>query len=305
MTARTRSFHARRGVTLLEVLLAIAILIFVMTMTFWFYSSVLETRDRSTAHANNLQLMRVVLDRVADELRQAVPLTNGGEPGVDGDAESIRIITTRVPTRDVNRDVSLIENDSIGQFDLAVVEYRIARHPDILDEDGYEMALGLNRTEYRVPPKNLVSARTGASFEEITSGEEGEDRVLIEDVEEVGSDDEALIDWTSLYSPDIRWLRFCYFDGAAWWDEWHVTGESPLPQAILITAGFSPKPPFGEEMGYGIEEEFCICQNMDPVECEPLEPDQYSVLVRLPQADPFYRSRVTRESQSLLEELGL
>jgi hypothetical protein len=42
--------------------------------------------------------------------------------------------------------------------------------------------------------------------------------------------------------------------------------------------------------------------NKDPVECLPLAKDQFSTVVRLTGADPLFRSRVSRESQSVLEK---
>ena len=71
-----------------------------------------------------------------------------------------------------------------------------------------------------------------------------------------------------------------------------------------MTVGFEPRPPFGEERGLDeINEEFCTCRNEDPVECEPLARDQYSMVVRLPQSDPLFRSRIVRETQGIIEEL--
>ena len=44
--------------------------------------------------------------------------------------------------------------------------------------------------------------------------------------------------------------------------------------------------------------------NQDPVECRPLLPDQFTAVVRVPGADPLFRSRVAREGQALVEEKG-
>jgi hypothetical protein len=72
-----------------------------------------------------------------------------------------------------------------------------------------------------------------------------------------------------------------------------------------VTIGFVGHPPFGEERGVKVvNEEFCECQNEDPVECEPLAEDQFSAVVRVPQADPLFRSRISRETQALVEELS-
>ena len=113
------------------------------------------------------------------------------------------------------------------------------------------------------------------------------------------------INWEELYAPEIRYLRFCYFDGSRWWDSWTVTGESPLPQLVQVTIGFEGHPAFGEETGIRVvNDEFCTCLNEDPVDCFPLAEDQYSVALRVPQADPLFRSRISRETQALVEGLG-
>jgi hypothetical protein len=39
-------------------------------------------------------------------------------------------------------------------------------------------------------------------------------------------------------------------------------------------------------------------------ECVELDPDLYTMVVRLPMADVFFRSRIARESQALVEEMG-
>ncbi len=71
----------------------------------------------------------------------------------------------------------------------------------------------------------------------------------------------------------------------------------------MVTLGFEGHAPFGEELGREENEEFCECLNEDPVDCEPLPYDQYSRVVRVSQADPLFRSRISRETQSFMEEL--
>ena len=53
-----------------------------------------------------------------------------------------------------------------------------------------------------------------------------------------------------------------------------------------------------------VNEEFCECLNEEQIECEPLGLDQFSAVVRVPQADPLFRSRVSRETKSLIEEVS-
>ena len=84
-----------------------------------------------------------------------------------------------------------------------------------------------------------------------------------------------------------------------------MSGENPLPQLVQVTIGFEMHPPCGEDFGQDkTNEEFCECLNKDPVDCEPLPKDQYSTVVRVTGADPLFRSRVSRESQSVIDQMA-
>jgi len=322
---------------LLEIVLAMGILVFVSSMTYWFYSSSLETSEEGTAAAQKLRLMRVVLDRMATEIRQAAVITVDNRVGVRGEAERIWLSTYRVPRQEHSRTRMLLEMSSVtdepppAEYDLTKVEYRIVRHPEVLHQDGYEFPLGLARVETLIPRPDRVQTDEALEKDERDLEEEseteakdegdGEDELedeveepllggeLSEEEEERGDVSlEPEIEWDELYAPEIRYLRLCYYDGHRWWDTWEVAGESPLPQLVMVTIGFEPRPPFGEEFGLGeiaeINEEFCECLNEEPVDCEPLAQDQFSTVVRVPQSDPLFRSRVSRETQALVQELN-
>lgn len=315
-----RRFSRRRAVTLLEVVLALGILGFVSNLTYWFYASSLQTNREGTAAAQKLRLARVALDRIALEIRQAAPIKVDGRVGIRGEAERIWLSSYRVPTRAQSKERGLRDRPRPGEYDLAKIEYKIVRHPEIEHPDGYEMPLGLARVEIMIPrPDPRPRLEEGEEEEKGggASGEGGErglagnlplEDFLFGDEDDNQADLGPEIQWDELYAPEIRYLRLCYYDGAKWWDTWDVEGDSPLPQLVQVTVGFAPQPPFGdEELGLGeiarINEEYCTCLNEDPVDCEPLAEDQYSTVVRVPQADPLFRSRITRESKGLLEEL--
>ena len=78
--------RCRRGVTLLEVVLAMGILTLVSAMTFWFYASALETSRNGTKAAYRLRLSRVVLDRIVTAIRQATVITADNRLGLAGAA---------------------------------------------------------------------------------------------------------------------------------------------------------------------------------------------------------------------------
>lgn len=331
--------HARRAVTLLEIILALGILCSVTSLTYWFYSSSLETSRTGTVAAQKLRLARVVLDRISTEIRQATAITTDNRVGIRGEAERIWLSSYRVPTRAQSEEREYRVDLPPTEYDLTKVEYKLVRHPEILHEDGYELPLGLARVEHRIPrPDSAEMARRLAGGEEsadtnketdeedpsdgeMPSEGEGEGEELQDGFESdesladealVGDEGEGNVDlgpdiqWDELYSPEIRYLRLCYFDGTKWWDAWDVQGENPLPQMVMVTIGFEPRPPFGEDLGLEdkVNDEFCECLNDETIDCVPLAEDQYSTVVRVSQADPLFRSRVSRETQSIIEDLA-
>lgn len=300
-----------RAMTLLEVVLAMTLLVVLSSMTYWFYSSSMDTSRRGHVEADKLRLARIVLERISTEIRQSSVLTDEERMGVRGDKERLSISTLRVPTKETTRKRSSREGPPPAELDIVKVEYKIARHPEILHpDDGYEYPLGLARVETLIPraiPTSLASKRLEGTGDEGTA-EEPEEPLppdpFFEEEEEGNRSLELDIDWEELYAPEIRYLRFCYHDGSKWWDDWQVPGENPLPQLVMVTIGFDPHPPCGEEFGQDdTNEEFCECLNKDPVDCLPLTPDQFSTVVRVRGADPVFRSRVGREGQAFVDEI--
>jgi len=305
--------YQRRGLTLLEVVLSLGILVILSSITYWFYAAAMRTREHDIEYADKIRLARVLLDRMAHEIRQATIETADGGVGIDGDMERIRISSLRVPGREI-ADTRFERTElPSAEYDLVTVEYRIARHPDVLHpEEGYEYPLGLARIEQRIPRPEIPGTPTDESV--LQTDEDGKislDPTVMESLFGGGGNTgleedntmETEVNWQELYSQEIRYLRLCYYDGMTWWDDWHVSGENPLPQLVLATIGFEAHPPCGEEFGQDEDNiEFCECLNRDPPDCKPLRPDQFSTTVRVTHADPLFRSRVSREGQAFVEE---
>jgi len=304
----------RRAVTLLEMTLAISLLVMLSSITYVFYSSSISTREQGLQEARKLRLSRMVLDRITDEIRQTATMTQDYGVGIIGDAEGIMLTTRRMPRRELARKEFMTTDELIPEYDIVQVQYKIARHPDIVSEDGWEQPLGLARVETRIPrPEKPLQEGEEldplAEQEEMAEGQ-GFSEEFVEDLfetQELESGDAGVgpsINWEELYSQDIHYIRFCYYDGYSWWDQWNVTGENPLPQIIQVTIGFNDHPPLGDDLGQDKDnEEYCECLNRDPVDCLPVPSGEYSTLVRVTQADPLFRSRVSREGQALVEEM--
>ncbi|MCO6437258.1 MAG: type II secretion system protein [Phycisphaerae bacterium] len=315
MRPRVRHRQHSRGVTLLEVVLAMAVLVLLSSTMYWFYASTLESREKGQAESQRLRLVRAILDRMATEIRQASITTADGRAGIRGTAERIWLSTIRVPDREFARKRFLREGYQPDAYDLTKVEYKIIRHPQAQTPEGYYVPLGLARVEIPVPRPDSLDLGAGLERNrQVFGGDEGEsaqqsqleEQQLEGNLRRSNTEPSTLkeMNFQELYSQEILFLRFCYYDGKRWWDTWEVDGENPLPQLVQVTIGYTPTVPFEEEFSDRAITEFCTCMNHDPVDCLPQPPDRFTVNVRVPQADPLFRSRVGRETQDFMEQLS-
>ncbi len=338
----------RRAVTLLEITLAIALIVPMMATLFMFYSTSLETGDASAARIRDVQLARVVLNRIAMELRQSTGFSAGFGTGVYGTRHEISINTVVIPDKALVERRGNRERRLPGQFDLRQVDYYIAWDKENLDDNGDPRALGLVRRERRTfnklkpedaEAKLAESGEGGLMPGEDDGGEppiddggglglgegnensnsndldgllggEGDDSPVAEDDMSGRPDqgsaspfDDNLTDDVDeedvegakqeLYAPEVRYIEFLYHDGNRWWDTWQIQSGNALPQMIMVTIGAIPELPEDEE----IEIIKGFMENRE--ELEPLPPDRFSMIVRIPQADSFFGSRMQREASAL------
>jgi hypothetical protein len=271
----------RRSLTLLETVLAISLLVVFMGMMFWFYDSSMEASRDGTRRTHDVQLARVVLERIAQEIRQTSGNTAGFGPGLIGEEHALSVNTLVLPDKILSRRRSITEDQIAAQFDLQEVRYYIAWDEENLDEEGYPRALGLAR-------------RVSKTFNRGVFVEQDSD-------DEKGQDEEALAVKEELYAPEIKFLELKYFDGANWWDDWQLMLGNSLPMMVRVTVGFTPLPPEKEQEMELVEDNFL----RDEEERDPLEDDKFTVFVRLVQAEvnPI-GVRLQREASAFSESEG-
>jgi len=267
----SRFDHRRpaRGMTLLELLLALGLITMVSSIMFLFYDVTLRSREHGRKVIYDGQLARTVAMKIAEEIRSANGFLVGVGAGVSGKERLITLQTVVLPDKEVFLRKSIKDDPLPAQCDIRQVRYYLAYD----DEDTHEYPdgtqgpkpLGLVRAEIKTPFQTALIANreTGVNLD--------------------------------LFAPEMKYLRFRYFDGVEWLDRWDFSqgigsgglGNS-LPQAVEVTVGYDELPPQeDDELDFN-------SPDLLPAPPEPYSPKTYTVVVRLPQADVFFGSRLMR-----------
>ena len=265
----------RSGFTLLETILALAIIVMIVGTLYTFYDQSIDLIRNGEEALTQAQVARAVLQHMTAELRCV--------PGIDvhfghvlaGRRNRITFLTTAVPSRMVFFPRSIMDNTRAVQHDLRQVEYQLAAMDDNAEPSGQkEPPVGLRRKELLALLAPLVEEKTdqplggenaiapAAELNEPADESSETIRLLTEQAAEAG----PVID-EQILSEQIRYLEFEYYDGLTWKSTWRAEA---LPRAIRIIVGFDPVS--DEEIQKQIETPFAE---------RPWREDQYSVLVPL------------------------
>ncbi len=270
------------GLTLLEMLLSISLIVLLVGAMFGFYNVSLDTRERGRRLVETSARAQRMVEHIAQEVRSANGFVPRLGPGITGLKHEITLQTVALTDRELFERRSIREKPPPAQSDVREVRYYLAIDPeqqeDYSDPDDPESmtsgprTIGLVRREV----KTLRQATT-----------------LGDRPEEVDLD---------LLSDELRYLRFRYFDGVDWVDIWQPPpafrmGNS-LPQAVEITVGYAPVlPEDPNELDFDEEDRRVSLP-------EPHRPDRYTAIVRLNQADVFLGSRLLRASRRAASAIG-
>jgi len=310
----------RDAFTLLEVVLAIALTIVLVSGMFTFYLYILRARDAGLAAMHDVKLNRAVLDEMIREIRQATPIVPGDGIGFRGDRHRIAIVYLALPDREAFKEFDpTVDKPPPAQTDWRRVTYQLLWDEELVDDEGVPICHGLWRTEQRTfdPNPRFVVNQEDAGTEQT------------DQVSEVVPRAEG-----ELLAPEIKYLEFAYFDGAEWRDRWQFAAEcgegadgssqggglggatddflSPtaggggvpdensyaLPQAVRITIGRERVPPEEEQMDFSRFEE-------QQEEEKEYHADRFTVVVPLLQADQtLLSSRKYGVSDSIARQEG-
>lgn len=285
--------------TLLEILLALTLTVSLLTGVYIFYVNMMKAREAANDLTSDIQLTRIVLSRIANDIRQVAPFTPGFGVGVVGERHSITIYRYAMPETDVfdQYDPNL-GNLPPAKGDLRKVTWTLLTDTEHQDVNGEPIVHGLWYTNQRTLNQVVIVQEDGDNQDSgfsLGKTEDGKGTIQEADVAQ-GLE-------TELAAPEIKYLEFSYFDGADWVPEWKggERKENALPQAVMITVGRIPVPAEEEEFDTN------VLETMDKESREELEkehPDRFAIIVRLNQADKFLMSRVVNARSQFGKDSG-
>jgi prepilin-type N-terminal cleavage/methylation domain-containing protein len=263
-----------RAMTLLEVVIAVALIALLMSALFTFYWQSLEIRNQVGRIADRTEIARQVLGRLEAELHGCVGKENFGFPlqqRLVGDRRSITFLTTALPEEQQYQFYSEFDRLPPARHDLRELKYELWIDPDKKTEESEPLVGGIVRTEKKTLNQTVID------------------------------ENEPLQIRHDLWSHELGYLEFRYFDGANWNVKWELTEGNPLPHLIQITVGFD-----------SIKQDELDDKDLDtyPIEEYPLgdelpHPDRYSMIVRIPAADQLLSNTLQRVGRDITEQFQL
>jgi uncharacterized membrane protein YgcG len=229
------------GFSLLEVVIALALTLLLLGGVYGFYVSTMRARDSAVHNMRETLLMRALLEQIADEIRQITDVVpdSMGFTGSEEELTFIKLVTPDMGSAYAKRDP--FADPKPGLHDFMRVTYKLQWDEDqqVMDEDGTPICYGLLRS-FQSPidpnPSFNMSPEELAKYEEDTGFK----------LEEKPADAATATPPVSaeLIAPEIKYLRFKYFDGAEWRDRWRT--DAPAADAAADSDGST-----GESAGDG------------------------------------------------------
>jgi len=212
----------QRGMTLLEVVLAVTLAVAVLGGTLRFYHHALTVRTKLESAIHTIEVQGRLMDHISAQLRCAAEYRFLGV-SFQGDPQELRFVTAKVPGPHTWAFRSLTDDPVPPEQDLQQIGYRLRVPADDANDEG--VVRGIEQTHQKVLAVRVVEDPRGL--------EPGREQRTL------GDEDASDTLETTLIGPGIEFLRFRYFRNGAWTDRWF---RGSLPLGVEITLGVKPLP---------------------------------------------------------------
>ncbi len=273
--------RARRAFTLLEAILALTLMIMLLSGVFGFYKTTLEAREAGREIARDAMLAHSILERIGDEIRHTTDIMPGDGIGFGGTHDKITIIRATMPERYAFDEHGPHDQLPPGQLDIRRITYELIWDEELKDDEDVKICHGLLRSEQRTfdpNPKFVIKTTEETDL----GGKEDKSKDPVARA--------AMPVDRELIAPEVKYVRFEYYDGAEWRDRWQTTaeqmgeaggeGDHALPQAVKVTIGRERVAPEDEE------QIIAELSKMDERQKRSqYHPDRFTLIIYLLQAD--------------------
>ena len=209
-----------KGMTLLEVALAVALTVGVVGSAMVFYHHAVEVRRRLEDEIRRISVQARIMDHLTNQLRFARTYPYLGM-SLYGDDRQIEFVTATLPGKAAWALRRFTDEAIPPEQDLQLVGYRLRTSQD---EDPNETAVeGIERTHRKVLAVRII--------EDPQDGEGDQEK-------REGPPERRNME-TALMGPGVKFIAFRYFRDGAWSTNW---GGGDLPQAVEVTLGSEELP---------------------------------------------------------------
>lgn len=288
----------RRGLTLLEIIITLSLTGVLLSGVYIFYANTLRTREMADRKVTDVQLLRVTLERIADDVRNAAGFAPEFGSGIKSEMDKWRNGSIEIYRHVLPGGEHYAEYDTLtdelppAKGDLRLIRYNLVLDEEHKDENNDPEVYGLFRSEQETLLQTVVMQTRGTDMDAANpldrpeAGEEGEPPVEAEPLGIQGK----------LIATEIKYLRFSFYDGADWVDQWTGMDKqgNTLPQAVRITIGREKLTEQERQL------EQSVMGQLDEEKRQEIEyehGDRMSMIVRLPQADRSMNSRLANIKQ--------
>jgi type II secretory pathway component PulJ len=225
---------ARRcAFTLLEVVLAVAIAVGLLTVVLYFYRQAADLRTQLLAESERVSAIRLALDRLATDLRAALARPDEGLE-FQGDSVSMRFARAGLPT------FAGWAGGQHGRATFAETDLRWIGYSVSISTEGTNLVTaGLVRTEETcVETRRAAERPAPSSTVNRVVGGLAQDTPVTEVAETRPGRPEPM-------SEAIRYVRFRYYGDSGWVERWSG-GSLPRGVEITLSAELVEEVPEGE-----------------------------------------------------------